>query len=100
MLAIIFALLEIGEVVVAAPITNLTALRDETAPSWVPSPTGRGTWDHLYSCTFTIFLSVYSAIHLNVPSEESRFKYWLRKTKWVFIAILGPELVVYAALKQ
>jgi hypothetical protein len=84
----------------AAPVTNLTALRTETAPSWVSSPSGRGTWDLLYSCTFTIFLCVYSAIPLNVPPDESKFRFWLRKTKWVFIAILAPELVVYTAFEQ
>jgi hypothetical protein len=61
---------------------------------------GRGTWDLLYSCTFTIFLCVYTAIHLNVPPEESGFRFWLRKTKWVFIAILAPEVVVYTAFEQ
>ena len=84
----------------AAPVINLTALRTETAPSWMPSPSGGGTWDLLYSCTFTIFLSVYSAIYLTVPPEESRFRFWLRKTKWVFVAILAPEIVVYTAFEQ
>ena len=86
--------------VTAAPISNLTASRTEIAPPWVANPAGRGTWDILYSCTFTIFLCVYSAIHLNVPPEESKFKFWLRKTKWVFIAILAPEIVVYTAFEQ
>lgn len=84
----------------AAPVQNLTALGTEIAPAWVADPSGRGTWDLLYSCTFTIFLCVYTAIHLNVPPEESGFRFWLRKTKWVFIAILAPEVVVYTAFEQ
>jgi hypothetical protein len=84
----------------AAPVQNLTALQTEIAPAWVADPSGRGTWELLYSCTFTIFLCVYTAIHLNVPPEESCFRFWLRKTKWVFIAILAPEVVVYTAFEQ
>ena len=84
----------------AAPVQNLTALHTDFAPAWVANPSGRGTWNLLYSCTFTIFLCVYTAIHLNVPPEESSFRFWLRKTKWVFIAILAPEVVVYTSLEQ
>lgn len=84
----------------AVPVQNLTALHTEIAPAWVASPSGRGTWDLLYSCTFTIFLCVYTAIHLNVPPEEPGFRFWLRKTKWVFIAILAPEVVVYTSFEQ
>jgi hypothetical protein len=84
----------------AAPIRNLTALRTDIAPAWVANPSGRGTWDLLYSCTFTIFLCVYTAIHLNAPPEESGFRFWLRKTKWVCIAIIAPEVVVYTSFEQ
>lgn len=84
----------------AAPVQNLTALRIEIAPPWVANPSGRGTWDLLYSCTFTIFLCVYTAIHLNVPPQESKFFFWLRKSKWVLVAIFAPEIVVYTAFEQ
>jgi|ERR1700733_14498236 hypothetical protein len=86
---------------IAAPVTNLTALATEIAPPWVGSPGGRGTWDLLYSCGFTILLCVYTAIHLNIPSpDDTKFTFWLRKTKWVAIAILAPEVVVYTAFEQ
>jgi hypothetical protein len=86
---------------VAAPVANLTALQTEIAPSWVRSPGGRGTWDLLYSCGFTILLCVYTAIHLNIPSpDDTQFTFWLKKTKWVAIAILAPEVVVYTAFEQ
>jgi len=85
----------------AAPITNLTALRTNVAPSWVSGPSGRGTWSLLYSCLFTLLLCVYTAIHLNIPlPDESIFKFWLRKTKWVAIAILAPEIIVYISIEQ
>jgi hypothetical protein len=85
----------------AADPINLTALRTEIAPAWVPDPGGRGTWDLLYSCLFTLLLCVYTAIHLNVPPlNETKFFFWLRKTKWVSIAAFAPEIVVVTALNQ
>jgi hypothetical protein len=86
---------------IAAPIQNLTALNTVIAPSWVPDPSGRGTWNLLYSCLFTLLLCVYTAIHLNVPAwYDTKIDFWLRKTKWVFITILALEIVVYVAFEQ
>ena len=68
---------------------------------WVSEPRGRGTWSLLYSCIFTLFLCVYTAIHLNVPPQhESSFVFYMRKTKWVLIALLAPEIVLYSAWLQ
>ncbi|CZR63043.1 uncharacterized protein PAC_12940 [Phialocephala subalpina] len=85
----------------AAPVANLTALQTVIAPAWVADPAGRGTWSLLYSCLFTLLLCVYTAIHLNVPPpNDTKLTFWLRKTKWVAIAIFAPELVVYTAFEQ
>jgi hypothetical protein len=82
-------------------LNNLTALREVHAPAWVPKASYRGTWDILYSCTITLGLCVYTAIHLNIPSlEESRFSFYLRKTKWVVIAVFAPQVVLYTAWTQ
>ena len=87
--------------VFAAPITNTTALHNDIAPGWVSGPKERGTWQILYSCLFTLLLCVYTAIHLNVPhKDDTAFRFWLRKLKWVVIAVFAPELVVYAAFEQ
>jgi hypothetical protein len=86
---------------IAAPVANLTALQTVIAPAWVADPTGRGTWSLLYSCLFTLLLCVYTAIHMNVPPpNDTKLTFWLRKTKWVAIAIFAPELVVYTAFEQ
>ena len=99
---------------------NSTEL-DVIAPSWVSEPNGRGllkaslirrflgfctytsagTWKIIYSCCFTLSLCVYTAIHLNVgPAGESTYQWWRRKSKWVVIAILSPEIMLYTAGKQ
>ena len=84
-----------------APTQNFTALRTDIAPPWVPDPDTRGTWSLLYSCVFTLVLCVWTAIHLNVPSyRESKISQWLRKLKWVLLAIIAPELGVYTACEQ
>lgn len=87
--------------VLALPVTNITALHNDIAPGWVSGPKERGTWQILYSCSFTLLLCVYTAIHLNIPAkDETILRLWLRKTKWVIVAIFGPELVVYTAFEQ
>ena len=84
-----------------APTQNFTALRTDIAPPWVPDPDNRGTWSLLYSCVFTLVLCVWTAIHLNVPSyHESQLSQWLRKLKWVLLAIIAPEFCVYTAWEQ
>ncbi|KAI9767689.1 MAG: hypothetical protein M1840_005561 [Geoglossum simile] len=83
----------------SSPI-NTTSLRTTIAPSWVATPQGRGTWDLLYSCTFTLTLCIWSAIHLNVPPAEKRRSFWLRKMKWVALALFMPELVLFSAWEQ
>ena len=84
-----------------APTRNFTALRTDIAPLWVPDPDSRGTWSLLYSCVFTLVLCVWTAIHLNVPSyHEGHISQWKRKLKWVMLAIIAPEVGVYAACEQ
>jgi hypothetical protein len=85
----------------AAPLYNITALNTEVAPSWVADPSGRGTWSLLYSCGFTLVLCVWTSIHLNVPPPaESAWLGYRRKLKWVLVALLAPEAVVFTAFHQ
>lgn len=85
----------------AAPLQNYTSMSNATAPIWVDPPTGRGTWSILGSCLSTIFLCVWKSLHLNVPAmDESDWTKYLRKVKWVLIALLAPEIVVFAGFQQ
>jgi hypothetical protein len=84
-----------------APLPNVTALNTEVAPPWVDDPSGRGTWNLLYSCGFTLVLCVWTSIHLNVPPpHESAWLAWRRKMKWVVVALIAPEAVVFTAFQQ
>jgi hypothetical protein len=82
------------------PLNDMVAMWETVAPPWVSAPPTRGTFEILYSCTFTLALCVYSAIHLNIPTKESLFSYYRRKTKWVLVALFAPEVVLYIAWYQ
>ncbi|KIW23015.1 uncharacterized protein PV07_11249 [Cladophialophora immunda] len=85
----------------AASSSNQTKSDTRYASHWVDEPDTRGTWSIIYSSLFTLSLCVYSAIHLNIPphGEHPRRQFW-RKAKWVFIAIVAPEFVLFCAWLQ
>lgn len=74
--------------------------------SWTPEPTKRGTFSVLSSCILTTLLCVWTAVHLSIPEYEDLDRPWYkkrqlwRKVKWLFIALLAPELVAYTAWVQ
>lgn len=70
-------------------------------PQWMPEPNSRGTWGLVQTCLLTLGLCVYSAIHLNVFHRECRW--WTRaliRLKWLVVALLAPEFIVYNAWSQ
>ena len=83
----------------SAPISNSSS--SDQFPSWRSEPNGRGTWSILSSCLITLVLCVWTAIHLNVPAQNStRTRPALQRLKWVLMGLLAPELVVYTAWDQ
>lgn len=100
-LIIFLVSLNLVQITRAAPSRNLTALRTEYAPSFVPDPDGRGTWSLLYSSLFTLALCVWTAIHPNVPAPgTSNLEKYRYKFLWVVMAIFAPEIGVFIAFKQ
>jgi hypothetical protein len=79
---------------------NVTALRTITAPPWVSEPSFRGTTSILWSCLVTLVACIYTAIHLNVPTETGTWTRLLQKLKWVLTALIAPEIVLYCASYQ
>jgi hypothetical protein len=72
-----------------------------TDPYWAPNPTTRGTTGLVLGCLVTLVLCVYSALHLNVFHRQC--PWWMRclvRTKWMLIALLAPEFVVFNAWSQ
>ena len=73
---------------------------------WVSEPDRRGTFSILSACVAIMLLCVWTALHLNVPlPQENRWhwygsiRFW-RKTLWLFLGLLAPDLVVYTAWYQ
>ena len=68
---------------------------------WANQPNNRGTLDILWSCLFTVFLCTWVMLCLNLPSpQESYWRTFLRKLRWMVLAIMGPEFVLAFAYGQ
>lgn len=68
---------------------------------WVSKPNSRGTIDIIWSSLLTIFLCTWTAVCLNIPNpKDSQFQIFRRRAKWMFWAIVSPELVLAVAIGQ
>lgn len=79
---------------------NQTALRTTIAPAWVPEPQVRGTFSILQTCLLTLVACIYTALHLNVPPKTGFWNTLSTKGIWVLMALLAPEVVLFAAMRQ
>lgn len=99
-----FAAFVAAVTVVAADTANAisTVPKNSTETvGFVQETKERDTVSLILSCVLTLGLCVYSALHLNVPPKyETYAGAILRQTKWCLIALLAPEVVLYAAWKQ
>ncbi|CAG8946561.1 unnamed protein product [Penicillium salamii] len=68
---------------------------------WVSGPNTRGTMDIIWSSILTVFLCTWTAVCLNLPGpRDSQFQIFCRRAKWMFWAIVSPELVLAVAIGQ
>ena len=67
---------------------------------WHPEPNFRGTWSVLSSCLLTMFLCVWTAVHLNLPEHKKEREQTLRKVGWLLLALVAPEVVAWNAFEQ
>lgn len=92
-----------GKLIISGSSVNNETLSDEPAivAGWVSGPNSRGTMDIIWDSFLTIFLCTWLAVCLNIPRPgESSFQILRRKAKWMFWAIIGPELVLSIAIGQ
>jgi hypothetical protein len=84
----------------SAPVDETTQNEQEIV-HWMADPQTRGTLSLLISCVITLLLCIWTSLHLNIPEpDESPASRLTRKLKWMAMALLAPELVVYAAWRQ
>jgi hypothetical protein len=68
---------------------------------WVGQSGTRGTFDILWTSLFTIFISTFTLLCLNVPAaNDSPWRITAQRLFWMGLAIAGPEFVLTAASGQ
>jgi len=68
---------------------------------WISEPSGRGTAGLLYTCLITIFLCVWSAMHIPIPERnKSKTENFFYKVKIAVLAIIAPEAVFLLAIES
>lgn len=68
---------------------------------WQAGQNERGTADIIWSCFSTIFLCLWSMLHLNLPASTDG--YWTvlaRKARWLALGVLAPKLHTVFACGQ
>lgn len=68
---------------------------------YIGDPNGRGTFSLIISCVLTLILCVWSALHLNVPSNsQTALESLMAQSRWIVTGVYAPELVVFTAWRQ
>jgi hypothetical protein len=93
-------LLTFWTIIIVPPMAVAALPINETEPSWMPEPKGRGTMGILLPCLITLGLCVWTAIHLNIDPDRTRLRFLLFKIGWVLAGIFAPEIVLVWAFVQ
>ncbi|RKU44786.1 hypothetical protein DL546_007203 [Coniochaeta pulveracea] len=68
---------------------------------WIDGASYRGTWDIVWLCVATTFICTYTLLCLNIPApKDSTWTLIKRRSLWMVLAILGPEIVLTFAAGQ
>ena len=82
-------------------IHNASRNGDRVMQGWVDSPNQRGTIDIIWSCVTTLAICCWVMLHLNVPAKtDNLWALFLRRARWLMLALLSPELVMLFACGQ
>lgn len=76
------------------------AATPELEPTYQSEPNRRGTISLIFGCAAMLFISVVTALHLNVDPSPSPAQRAARKLRWVISAIIFPEYLVCIALVE
>ena len=76
------------------------AATPELEPAFQAEPGRRGTISLITGCATTIFLSVFTSLHLNVDPSRRSAQRAATKLRWVIYAMIFPEYLIYIALVE
>lgn len=68
--------------------------------AWQPAPPYRSTSNILISCLSTLFICVWSALHVDIATGRPTWSRYQSKLGWVFVALFCPELLFWIAFEQ
>lgn len=77
-------------------------IKPHTAVSgWIYDCGYRGTLDILYGCVVVLVASVWTVVHLNVPSQnDSGWRVFWRRMRWSLVCITAPDFLTLVAAAQ
>lgn len=82
------------------PCHSLATPIPQTEPSYMPEPNQRGTFGLFWSCTSTLILCVWTAIHPNVVPIRKSSATLYYKSVLMLMALLCPEFMLCMAATQ
>jgi hypothetical protein len=69
--------------------------------TWKADSDIRGSFSIISTCTITLALGVWSAVHLNLPGNpKSRSEAFLRRAGWIIYSLIAPEFLILVAWTQ
>ena len=83
------------------PVQSLCSTPDLHNSSWVPEPNFRGTWNIFSLCLSTMVISVWSAVHMDIPVRRSSMMGgFMTNALWMVAALFCPELLLLISFNQ
>ena len=68
---------------------------------WVAEPKFRGTFGIFSLCLSTMIISVWSAVHFDIPTHRpSKLRSFVKSVLWMLEALFCPELLLFIAFNQ
>ncbi|KZV87470.1 hypothetical protein EXIGLDRAFT_620578, partial [Exidia glandulosa HHB12029] len=73
--------------------SNLITWRDSDSDT-------RGTYDILSLCVSTLAICVWSAVHMDIPTNKTFWNVHVKRIAWLAVGLILPEMLVITALGQ
>lgn len=77
------------------------SLQPEQPVLWVSEPDFRGTFGIFSLCFNTLLISVWSAVHMDIPTyRPTKIGSFINSVLWMTAALFCPELLLFIAINQ